>query len=244
MQRGEVLGVPIDVLTEAQAIERIEWLLQSGEQHQVATPNPEIILAARSDAEFLRILRGCSLNIPDGAGIVWALRRSGFPVRERVTGTDMLQSLCRLAQGVNVFLLGARPGVAARAAEVLKAANPALAIAGTLAGSPSEDDEQHIVHCINESGAQLLFVAFGAPAQEQWIARNLSKMPGVRVAMGVGGAFDFVAGVRRRAPRWMRSMGLEWLFRLLHEPRRIGRIWNAVVVFPVTVLLSGSRKVG
>jgi N-acetylglucosaminyldiphosphoundecaprenol N-acetyl-beta-D-mannosaminyltransferase len=135
-----------------------------------------------------------------------------------------------------VFLLGACEGIAATAARALCDANPALHVCGTFAGSPATIDEEHILEKIRAASPRMLFVAFGAPNQELWIARNLAKMPSVKVAMGVGGAFDFIAGKQKRAPQIFRSLGLEWLYRLMREPRRIVRIINAVVVFPFLVI--------
>ena len=115
--------------------------------------------------------------------------------------------------------------------------NTSLRIAGTFSGSPRDEDAEEIIGKIREAKPHLLLAAFGAPEQDLWISEHLKKLPSVRVAMGVGGTFDFLAGKRRRAPKWMRSIGLEWFYRLLREPKRIKRIFNAVVVFPMLVLL-------
>ncbi len=238
MKRISILGVPVDNCTRRGAVERIEQLLRSGMQHMVATPNPEMILAARKDADFLRILQSASLNIPDGTGVVWAARHQKQTLQERVTGTDVMIDLCSLKHGYRIFLLGAMEGVAQAAKEKLMAMNPNLHIVGTFAGSPNVSDEQAIVEYINRTQAQLLFVAYGAPQQERWIARNLAKMPTVNVAMGVGGALDFIAGAQVRAPVSWQKAGFEWAWRLLHEPQRWRRIWNAVIVFPLTVLFA------
>jgi len=221
-------------------------------QFHMMTPNPEMLVEASKNAEFKKVLQNSSLNIPDGVGLVWALRRvarrgarsstSQSDVPQRITGTDTLLSLlslqARLCPPERVFLLGSAPGIAERAAEELKRRNPAIKEIGTWSGSPKEDDKEDILRRINAFSPTLLFVAFGAPAQDLWIARNLAKMPSVKIAMGVGGALDFIAGKRKRAPVWMQRAGIEWLWRLILEPRRIGRIWNAVVVFPWLFLMS------
>ena len=154
---------------------------------------------------------------------------------ERVTGTDILQDICssssRLCPPERVFLLGAAPGIAEKAGDILKERNPSLVISGTHCGSPKPEDEEEIITRINSSQPTLLFVAFGAPAQDFWIARNLSKLSTVKIAMGIGGAFDFIVGKQKRAPRFMRRIGLEWLWRLILQPSRIRRIWRAVVIF-------------
>jgi N-acetylglucosaminyldiphosphoundecaprenol N-acetyl-beta-D-mannosaminyltransferase len=135
-----------------------------------------------------------------------------------------------------VFLLGAADGVAEKAAAVLRSRNPRLKIVGTFSGSPRMEDDAVIMRMIKDAKPHLLLVAFGAPAQDLWIHEHLKNLPSVRVAMGVGGTFDFLAGVQKRAPRWMRSIGLEWLWRFIREPSRWKRMWRAVVVFPWLVI--------
>jgi N-acetylglucosaminyldiphosphoundecaprenol N-acetyl-beta-D-mannosaminyltransferase len=167
--------------------------------------------------------------VPDGIGLVWASRWLGRPLRQRVSGSDLVPRLAALAaaRGWSIFLLGAAPGVAGVAAAKLRAANPTLRIAGTYAGSPSPDEEEAIVARIRAAAPQMLFVAYGAPAQDLWIARNLARL-GVPVAIGVGGTLDFIAGTRRRAPAWVQRVGLEWLYRLWQEPRR----WRRMLALP------------
>ncbi len=240
--RVTILGVPVDPLTLPQAVNRVIELLTSGVQHHVITPNPEMIVAAQKNSEFLRVLQSSSLNIADGAGLLFAARMTGQCLPERVTGTDLLIALAHHAEAGPMFLLGAGPGIAERAAHALMTEHPSVSIAGTFGGSPREEDEDDIVRRINDSGARILFVAYGAPAQELWISRVLPRLCTVTVAVGVGGAFDFLAGVRSRAPGWMRRIGLEWLWRLVQEPSRIGRICTAVIVFPFLVLTKPSRS--
>ena len=235
--RVSILGVPIDAVTLSEASERIRVMITSGGQHHVLTPNPEMLVAARSNAAFRSVLQASSLNVPDGYGLILASRLLGCPLRERVSGIDLLTALC-LRIDVPVFFLGAATGVAEQAAAALKAKNPALTVAGTYGGSPLSSAEDDIVDRVNRSGANVLFVAYGAPKQDLWIARNLKRMPNILVAMGVGGSFDFLAGIRKRAPEFLRSFGLEWLWRLLQEPKRICRIFTATIVFPLLVFLS------
>ncbi len=156
---------------------------------------------------------------------------------QRVTGTDMMVQLAERSgkEHWRIFLLGAAPGVAEIAAENLRHRYPDTQIVGTFAGSPVAEEEEAICRRINETAPDLLFVAYGSPAQDLWIHRNLHRLTSVRVAMGVGGAFDFMAGKIRRAPRFMRSFGLEWLWRLAREPRRFKRIWRATLTFPQLV---------
>ncbi len=233
--RVSILGVPVDAVTRSEAVSRIGDMLRSNTQHHVATPNPEMLVEASKNKQLFAVLQQTALNVPDGTGLLWAARRAGTPLPQRVTGVDVMTDLCRANNGP-VFLLGAIPGIAEHAADALRKSNPTLVIVGTFAGSPRPEHEQEIISMVNASGATLLFVAYGAPKQELWIARNLARMPSVRVAMGVGGAFDFLSGVRKRAPSWMQQWGLEWAWRLLQEPHRLGRILVATVVFPRKVL--------
>lgn len=240
-RRVSILGVPIDALSRAEAIGEIFRLIGSGSGHHVMTPNPEMLVEARRNPLFRAVLQRSSLNVPDGSGLLWAARRRGSLLPERVAGVDLLKDICAESSIPPVFLLGAAPGVAERAASRLRESNQSLKIVGTFSGTPSPEDEDQIVARINSSGAEILFVAYGAPKQDLWIDRNLPKMPAVRMAMGVGGSFDFLAGTKKRAPAWMHRVALEWLYRLIREPSRFKRIFTAVVVFPLLVLREGTR---
>ncbi len=242
--RVDILGIPVDALTLQQAVTRILALHSSPGQYRVCTPNPEMIVAAQKNVAFRRVLATSALNLADGTGLLWAARRQGTPLPERVTGTDVMHALCLHPHCGRVFLLGAAPGIAEEAARELKRQHPSLDIGGTFAGSPAEAEEDAIVARIARSGSTMLFVAFGAPAQELWIARTLAKMPNVRIAMGVGGAFDFLSGSVTRAPAFLRNSGLEWLWRLLRQPSRFKRIIVAVIVFPLQVLFTRSPSPG
>ncbi len=241
MARISILGVPIDALTMEVALKILQRMLSEVGKHHVMTPNSEMLVEACRNPRFRSVLQQTSLNLPDSVGLLLAARWTGQELPERLTGVDMVQQLCAvLTEEHPVFLLGGAPGVAERAAEVLQLRNPRLAIAGTYAGSPREEGAL-ILPRIRGAAPHILRVAYGAPAQDLWIAEHLRHLPSVRLAMGVGGTFDFLAGARKRAPRKMQRLGLEWLWRLCHEPRRIGRIWNAVVVFPWLVLRHGKR---
>lgn len=266
MSKIEILGVKVDALNMASIMANVKALLEDGQQHYFCTPNPEIILAALKDAEYKAILNNADIQTADGAGLLWAseflheknlhdkkrrktstaLMKIFTPTKcksiipERVTGVDLTKQICKLAEALNkkVFLLGANEGVAQKTKENLNSIYPQLKIVGTFSGSPKPSDEAKIIEMINSSGAEILFVAYGAPAQEKWIARNLVKMPTVRLAGGVGGTFDFIAGTKKRAPKWMQNIGVEWLYRLIIQPSRIKRIFNATIKFPFVVLRS------
>ncbi len=234
-----LLGVRVDSVNYDQALSIIEGFIVSGNPHQVVTVNPEFIVAAQSDDDFRRILNASSLSLPDGVGLLWAARFLGHPLQQRVTGTDTVQRLAALAarRGYSLFLLGAAPGVAVETAARLCEAYPGVTIVGTHAGSPAPAEEDEIVHMIQRAEPDILFVAYGAPQQDKWIARNLERL-GVPVAMGVGGAFDFISGRAKRAPRWLQRVGLEWLHRLWHEPWR----WRRMLALPKFVwLVVGER---
>lgn len=242
MGRIDILGVPIDAITKEQALVRVRAFLRAGGQYHVTTTNPEMVLEAQSNAPFMEVLASANLSVPDGTGILWAAKRLGTSLPERVTGTDLMIAICEAFDIGGIFLLGAAPGVAERIVNMLHWKQWQLKIVGTHAGSPSPAEEDGIVAKINAAKPCILFVAYGAPAQELWIARNLRRMPSVKVAMGVGGAFDLISGLRQRAPKWMQVMGLEWLYRLVQEPIRFPRIWKATVVFPLVFLRRQGRR--
>lgn len=175
------------------------------------------------------VLRQADLCVPDGVGVVLAARLQGVRLRERVTGSDGIYRLCEAAaaRGWQVYFLGAAPGIAERTAAVLQQCYPALKVAGAYSGSPHDTEWPTIRQRLAAAQPELLFVAYGHPRQDLWISQHRCELP-VRVAIGVGGAFDFVAGVRKRAPRWVRRLGLEWFHRLLHEPWR----WRRMVKLP------------
>ncbi len=237
MQRIHILGVPVDPLTRLLAVERIRSMLDERTFHHVMTPNSEMLVEASKNPPFRELLNRTDLNIADSSGMLWAARRTGQKLPERVTGVDTVMELCRnLPAEYPVFLLGAWGDTAVKAGEVLKKANPQLKIAGAFAGSAKDADADGIVQHINESGARLLFVAYGAPKQDMWIDKHRDQLTHIRVAMGVGGTFDFIAGVHTRAPKLFQNLGIEWLWRVVREPKRLPRIWRAVVIFPYLVL--------
>lgn len=164
--------------------------------------------------------------------------RKIFP--ERITGTDLMESICAMSRELKtkIFLLGALAGVSEKVKEILEIRYPGVSIVGTFSGSPIEDDFPRIQSLVAETRPEILFVAYGSPAQELWIAQHLHKLPSVKIVMGVGGAFDFLSGLKKRSPKWMQRLGLEWMFRLSKEPSRFKRIWNAAVKFPLRVIRS------
>lgn len=239
--RVQILGVGVDDVTLEEVLERIRAQLRQPGLSHVVTVNPEYVMQARSSPQFAHVLARAQLALPDGMGIVWASRLLGRPLRERVAGSDLVPHLAALAarEGVPLFLLGAAPGVAAEAARRLRALHPSLRLGGTHPGSPHPAQDEPQAALIRQSGAGLLLVAFGSPAQDLWIHRNRDRL-GVQVAMGVGGALDFLAGRTARAPARLRRLGLEWLHRLVRQPWRWRRVLR-VLAFGLLVLLSRMR---
>ncbi|MQL51535.1 WecB/TagA/CpsF family glycosyltransferase [Desulfofundulus thermobenzoicus] len=220
-----LLGARVDVVDLAGAVERIAGFVQSGIPHQVVTLNPEILYRAQREPALLSLINGADLVTADGVGVVWAAKVAGTPLPERVTGIDLMLALVAraAAEGWRVFLLGASPGVAEEAARRLQEKHPGLLVAGTMHGYFPPAGEPEVVEMIRTARPHLLFVGLGAPKQEQFIARYKQAL-GVSAAMGVGGSFDVIAGKVARAPAWMRRMHLEWLGRLIREPRRFKRM--------------------
>lgn len=230
--RIAILGIPIDNITEDEAVERIAAWIAGGGPHQICTVNPEFVMAAQKHSAFRRVLLAADMLTPDGSGLLVIGRLRSTPFRARVTGIGLTERLAREAaqHGWRLFLLGAAPGIAERAAALLSARHPGLQIAGCFAGSPRSEDELDIRARIQAAAPDILLVAYGHPAQELWIARNqpLLRVP---VAIGVGGTFDEIAGVVARTPTWLHRLGLKWLHRLIQQPQRWRRIVTAVPVF-------------
>jgi len=219
----------VDDVTSDETLDRVERFIAEREPRQICTVNPEFVMQAQQNGAFRKVINDVALCIPDGVGLLWAARRLRHPLRERVAGSTLVVQIAeRAAQsGWRLYLLGGAPGVADRAAAILQARYPGLVVAGAFPGSPAPDEENDIVERIRAARPDVLFVAFGAPAQDLWIARNQSRLQ-VPVAMGVGGSLDFVAGVARRAPEWVQRIGLEWLYRLIREPWR----WRRQLALP------------
>lgn len=238
----QLLGLPVHQITFAALLDQIGVWVGGKRPHQICTINPEFIMMAQRDILFYSVLQRADLCVPDGVGLLLASRFMRQPLPERVTGSDGVPLICERAahKGWKLFFLGAAPGVAQKAAEIMRAKHPTLQIVGVYAGSPAAEEENQIVEIINRSGAQILFVAYGAPNQDKWVARNLHRLTSVRVAMGIGGSFDFIAGVAKRAPLWMRRAGIEWLYRLITQPWRWKRM-TRLPRFVLAVLLRGSR---
>jgi N-acetylglucosaminyldiphosphoundecaprenol N-acetyl-beta-D-mannosaminyltransferase len=243
-----ILGVKVDAITKNEAIAKIASFLDTQIQHFITTPNPEIVLYAHGHADYRAILNKADLALPDGAGLVLASRLMGQPFKERVSGTDMIPEIAKLARekGLRIALLGGLDqGTIEKAAKTIRGWGNAVVYADYGVSKEHWNDRsfhEKIVSEIRAKEPQIVFAGFGHPKQEQWIDSFRSELPSVRLFLGCGGALDFVSGAMKRAPRFMRQTGLEWLWRLIKEPRRAKRILNAVIVFPLTVLYDNLRK--
>lgn len=224
MTRGVVvLGVPIDNVSMEETLRRIEDFVLDGSFHQIATANVDFLVNAVHDQKYKEILSNCDLVLADGMPVVWASELLGSPLTERVAGADLVPRLARLSneKDYGIFLLGATPGVCEAAAARLK--EMGARIAGTLAPPPcalDKFDNDSILAEIERANPDILLVALGSPKQEKWIYQNRHQLQ-VPVAIGIGGSLDFLAGAIPRAPAWMQRAGLEWLYRLSVEPRRL-----------------------
>lgn len=241
------LNIKVDKVTRGEAIKKAGEFLSAPGQYKIFTPNPEMYVLAQEDKYFREVLNGGDLNICDGTGLSWAYGT------ERIPGADFMLDLGLLAarKKKKVFLLGTGDdAVAERAAENLRQKIFDLLVAGSAGGERIEIDGEMIkydavknnalIKKINDSGAEILFVGFGMNKQEKWLTENLAKMPSVKIGIGVGGALDFLSGQVRRAPCFVRQFGLEWLYRLIQEPRRIKRIWTATTMFLWKILCGRS----
>ena len=221
--RIDVLGVGFYNVTMEEAVERGMSLLHSEGAHYVVTPNPEIVEVCRENEAARAAVNGASLVLPDGIGVIKGAAILGTPLKERTPGIEFAAHIVeRMAgEGMSLYLLGAKPGVAEKAAENLKNQYPSLVIAGTHDGYFKEDGP--VVEDIRRSGADCVFVCLGAPKQEFWMAKN-GPATGAHLLCGLGGSLDVFAGVVERAPKFWCDHGLEWFYRLCKEPKRIGRM--------------------
>jgi len=245
MNRANILGVQVSAIDMAMALEAIRGWIDRREPHYVCVTPAHAIMDYRRDPELLRIANRSGLTTPDGMSIVWLLRLMGHRHVGRVYGPDLMLEVCKhsAAEGWRHFLYGGKPGVADRLASRLEARIPGINIVGTHSPpfrhlSPQKDEE--IIRQINDSGADIVWVGLSTPKQERWMADQLGKIA-APVMVGVGAAFDFLSGTKPQAPRWMQRSGLEWLFRLMTEPRRLWRRYIKYPYFALLVLLQLAR---
>ena len=228
MKKITLRGIDFDNVTMEEAVSLAEKALEAQYSISVFTPNAEIAQLAVESSEIRDLLAHADLLLPDGAGILLASEILKKPLKEKVAGVDFGERILSIAAQNNypVFFLGGKPGIATLAAQKKQEIYPTLSVAGTNDGYFNKEgiENDAVIEKINESGAQILFVCFGAPTQEKWIDKNKDRLPSVRLFLGLGGALDVYAETVKRAPDFFIRARLEWFYRLLKEPRRIGRM--------------------
>jgi N-acetylglucosaminyldiphosphoundecaprenol N-acetyl-beta-D-mannosaminyltransferase len=219
-----ILGVKFDNITMSEAVNKISKFMDGNVTKCIYTPNPEIVMLAQKDAQFMDIMTEADMIVPDGIGIIKAAKMLKTPLKEKVGGCDLSYNLLEYMSkhSRSVFLFGAAPGTADKAAENMKKKFPGLIVAGTHNGYFKKEDEAAIIEQINNSKPDLLLVALGAPKQEKWIFEHKNTIQ-AKVCIGVGGTLDIMAGNLRRAPKWMLKLNLEWLYRFVKQPTRFKR---------------------
>ena len=220
-----LVGLPISNVSMAEAVERIANGIEEGTTQQIATANLDFARNARKNSFLQQVICDCSLVLPDGAPMLWASWLLGRPLKQRVTGVDLIPELARLSaeRGYRIFVLGSKDENAQKAIEILEARFPGALFVGRYSPEQKaleEMDDEEILHRIHKARPDILLVAFGNPKQELWIDRNRERLH-VNVAIGIGGSLDMIAGTVRRAPKFVQKMHMEWMFRLLQEPRRL-----------------------
>jgi N-acetylglucosaminyldiphosphoundecaprenol N-acetyl-beta-D-mannosaminyltransferase len=244
-ERMNILGVGVHPINMDQALVAIERWIEHREKHYVCLAPIHNVLACQDDPELKRIFNQSGLTTPDGMPLVWMAWAKGYRRADRVYGPDLMESLCRrsVGPGYRHFLLGGHPGVAQQVEALLERRFPGLRVVGTLSPpfSPMTGDrEAEMLATINAASPDIVWVALGSPRQEHWMADCIASLDAT-VLIGVGAAFDFLSGRKRQAPRWMQRSGLEWLFRLASEPRRL---WRRYLRYPIFFLLLGAQLVG
>lgn len=247
----KILGVKIDKLIQAEVVKKIEGFLKQDQLKTIYTPNTEIVMEAKKDETLKNILNDGDIVIPDGIGLIYAAKIKKKNLPERVTGCDISFEILDLAQreGYSIFLLGGKEGVAKEAGENLKKDYPNIKLSGVQngyfkgahMGYSNHDEEEKIIKTINNSGAEILFVGLGAPKQEIWINENKEKL-NCKLVIGNGGTVDILAGRIERAPEFFQKLGLEWLYRLIKDPKRIKR-QMVIPLFILTILFSKEKTV-
>ncbi|MEG0371776.1 MAG: WecB/TagA/CpsF family glycosyltransferase [Clostridium sp.] len=227
MENEKYLGVEVSTLSMDEVILEVDRVISEEEKTFIVAINPEKIMKAQEDKELLKLINKANIKIPDGSGVVLASILKQGSIKGRVTGIDLFKNICFVGANreYKIFLLGSKKNVVERASQKLKEEIKGINIVGIQDGY--FEDNKKVIKSINESGANVVFVAFGSPKQEKWITDNMDKI-NANVFMGVGGSFDVISGDIQRAPKWMQKCGSEWIYRLIKEPRRISR----VKVFP------------
>lgn len=223
-RRYRILNTYVNAISMDETIAEVERIIKIGKPTQHVVINASKINLMNEDKQLRKIVNTCPLINADGASIVWAAKKLGVPLTERVTGIDLFERLVKLSaeKGYKVYLFGAKEEVVVKVKKTFEKKYPTLNVVGYRNGYFTEDDEPQIVADMASSGADIMFVAFSSPKKEYWINKYINDL-GIPFVMGVGGSFDVVAGVTDRAPKWMQKHGLEWFYRFIQEPRRMWR---------------------
>lgn len=241
LQEISVLGVKVKDITVSETAELIEkFVLERDKPHLIVTLGTEMVMASQKDSDIRDLINSASLVCADGAGVVWGARRAGLKLREKAAGVEILEEVVKRSSEskLRIFLLGAKPGTAEKTAENLKNKYPNCNIVGTYHGYFKDDSEP--IKIIKEAKPDVIFTALGFPKQEKWYLSHAQELD-IPVGMGVGGSFDVLSGKIERAPMWMRKLSLEWLYRLIKEPSRFGRMMS-IPKFILAVLFSKHDK--
>ena len=222
----QILGVKLDNLNQEEVFVKIDDFLRGRKQHYLVLPYSEFVVEANQDEQFRRILNRADLSLCDGRGLFWAARFLGQPLKKQILGVELTETICQKYS--KIFLFGGRKEVVEKTAKKYGSR-----IIGWINGY---QETERVIEKINQVKPEIVLVGLGMPKQEKWISQNIKKMPSVKLAIGVGGAFDFLSGQIRRAPKFLQQIGLEWLWRLIRQPWRIKRIFKAVVVFSWLVM--------
>jgi len=234
----EILGLPVHNVDMPEALSAIRRFVRQGSPHHIVTADASMLVMAQEDPELRSIIANADMVTPDSIGVLWAAGRKKQTLRERVSGVEIAERLCAESaeQDYRMYFLGAAPGVAAAAADRMREKYPGACIVGARDGFFSREEDESVVNEVVATRANILFVAMGIPKQEKWIQCHRHKL-GCAVLIGVGGTFDVLSGQVRRAPRIMQVLRLEWLWRVLSNPRKI----NKVMLLPRFVRLVTSR---
>ncbi len=220
--RYKIMNTYVNAVSMDETIRCVEKIIEKGKPTQHVVINASKVNLMEDDLELRKIVNSCPLINADGASIVWAAKKLGVPLKERVTGCDLFQKLVKVAseKGYKIYLFGAKEKVVTKVKAIYEEQYPGIQIVGYRNGYFTEADEPEIVKNMAESGADMMFVAFSSPKKEYWVNKYLEQL-NIPFVMGVGGSFDIVAGVTERAPQWFQDHGLEWFYRFIQEPRRM-----------------------
>lgn len=242
IERVRVLDVPVDVVDMADALAYVEGLIQGPSVgNYVLAVNPEKVYVLKKDAFLKDMFEKAALLLPDGIGVVMAVRLLFGKKIERVPGADLMLNICNMssAKGYKAFIYGSKEEVNLKAVEKLRKQYPGIQIVGRSSGYVKDEDMEGLLKAINHSGADILFIALGSPKQEKWIQTYLQSLD-IKVCQGIGGTLDTITGNVKRAPLFFQKMGLEWFYRLVKEPERLGR----QMVLPIFVLQVLKERIG